>query len=366
MPKDIRRHLTHLFLQLTAIDATSGGERPVVEFIRNFLADREISIGEDDANADSNGSTGNVICEIGGGGEIVLLAHMDTAQPTADLKPRIQADRITSDGTTILGADDRAGIAVLLHTLEQAAINSEAYSDFTVVFTVCEETDLSGSKHLALDDRIRMGYALDSADRPGHFTHATYGAVRFIADVQGKAAHAGLEPEKGVDSIQAASRAISGLPTGRFEGDLTVNIGKISGGTAVNVVPARTTVKGEVRGRMHERVEETVKLIEGRFTTAVKELGASVDFTSIWDFEPYFIDPGHEVYKRLTAALEAVGLEPVPHVSAGGSDANSLNAKGIPALNIGIGAQQPHSNDEFIMIEDLVKTAETIKELLRV
>ena len=364
MSTDTRQHLIDLFLQLAAINAPSGAEKPVAEFIRTFLAKQGLSSHEDDAHLVGGGNTGNLICQVGGGGEVVLLAHMDTARPTERLQPQVHADRITSDGTTILGADDRAGVAVLLHTLEQASISPEAFTDFTAAFTVCEEIDLSGSKHLTLDDNIRMGYAFDSSLRPGHFIHATYGAVRFTATVRGKAAHAGLEPEKGVNAIQAAGRAIGALPLGRLEDDLTVNIGTISGGSAVNVVPAEAIVKGEVRGRENERVEDTVKRISERFAASAEQLGATVDFISTWDFDPYYVEPGHEAYRRLVAAMEAVGLEPVPHLSPGGSDANSLNSKGIPALNVGIGAQKPHSDDEFIMIEDLVMSAEIVRELV--
>ncbi len=364
MSTDSQQRLIDLFLQLAAINAPSGAEKPVAEFIRTFLADFKVSIHEDDAHVRDGGNAGNLICRVGGGGEVVFLAHMDTARPTEELKAQVHADRITSDGTTILGADNRAGVAVLLHTLEQASRATGAFKDFTVAFTICEEIGLCGSKHLALDDNILMGYAFDSSLRPGHFIHATYGAVRFMATVRGKAAHAGLEPEKGVNAIQAAGRAIGELALGRVEDDLTVNVGTISGGTAVNVVPAEAVVKGEVRGRENERVEDTVKRISERFAASAEQLGATVDFTSTWDFVPYYVEPGHEAYRRLVAAMEAAGLEPVPHLSPGGSDANSLNAKGLPALNVGIGAQKPHSDDEFILIEDLVKSAEIVRELV--
>lgn len=364
MSTDSHQRLIDLFLRVAAINAPSGAEKPVAEFIRTFLADRDVSSREDDAHISDGGNAGNVICRSGDGGEVVLLAHMDTARPTEHLKPKVHADRITSDGNTILGADNRAGVAVLLHTLEQAARNRAAFMDFTVAFTICEETTLSGSKHLALDDRIRMGYAFDSSLRPGHFIHGTYGAVRFTAAVQGKAAHSALEPEKGINAIQAAARAISNLPTGRLEGELIVNIGTIAGGSAVNVVPAETIVRGEVRGREKARVEDTVKRISDRFAASAEQLQAAVNFTSTWDFEPYYVDPAHEAYRKLAAAIEPAGLEPVPHVSPGGSDANSLNAKQIPALNVGIGAQKPHSDDEFILIEDLVKSADIVRALL--
>lgn len=357
--------LIDCFLELAALSAPSGSEKPVADYIQNYLADLDITVYEDNARESTGGNAGNVICRFGTGGEVVFLAHMDTARPTEDLKPVVTADRIRSDGSTILGADNRAGVAILLCALEKAARNPASYRDFTVAFTVCEETTLGGSRHLALDPAIKMGYAVDSSLRPGHFIHATYGAQRFAVEVNGKAAHAGLEPEKGVNAIWAAGKALANLELGRLNGDVLVNIGSISGGSAVNVVPEKVTLKGEVRSRDLGHLEETLHTIAKQFEAAATTLKATVDFQSQWDFKPYLIQPDQEVYQRLVSAIETADLKPVPHLSSGGSDANSLNAKGILAMNLGIGAQNPHANDEFILIDDFIHSAQIIDGLVR-
>jgi tripeptide aminopeptidase len=357
--------LIDLFLTLAAINATSGAEKPVADFIRQYLAGSGISVREDDAHKVDGGNCGNLICRVGTGGETVLLAHMDTARPTVELKPQVHTDRITSDGHTILGADNRAGVAALLSMLELAAKQPASFRDFTVVFTICEETTLSGSRQLSLDKKIKAGYALDSSLRPGHFIHSTYGSQRFTAEVTGRAVHSALEPEKGINAIWAASRAISTLQMGRQNGDVIVNIGTFSGGTAVNVVPGEAVIKGEVRGPDMEQVEATIEHVAERFSFATEQVHAALKFTSVWDFEPYRIEAEHEIYQRLVAVLTRLGLDPLPHHSPGGSDANSLNARGIAAMNIGIGAQKPHANDEYILIEDLVNTMKIAQALVQ-
>jgi tripeptide aminopeptidase len=356
--------LIDLFLQLAHINAMSGAEKPVVEFIQEFLSNYEVDIQEDDAHRVDGGNAGNVICRVGSGGHTVLLAHMDTARPTENVQPKVGSDRITSDSRSILGADNRAGVAILLNTLQQALEQTQPCQDFTAVFTVCEETTLSGSRHLSLGKQIEMGYVFDSSLRPGNFIHGTYGAQRFEIQVNGKAAHSGIEPEKGVNAILAASRAISDLSLGRLNGGILANIGTIHGGSGINVVPAEVHMEGEVRGRDRREVLATVDQISERFLEAARPLEASVDFNAVWDFEPYFIPTDAEVCQRLITAIQGVGLSAIPHVTATGSDANSLNLKGIYALDLGIGAQKPHSDDEFILIEDLVKSAEIALKLI--
>jgi tripeptide aminopeptidase len=346
--------LLELFTDLITIDAPSGAEKPVADFIRQRLAGLPVSITEDDAGEKVDSNSGNLICEIGNGGEIVLLAHMDTASPTAGLKPQVLEDRITSAGDTILGADDRAGVAVLITALELASQAPEQYRDFTVVFTVREEGGVEGSKCLSLSPNIKLGYAFDSSVRPGHFIAATYGAQRFTVKVQGRAAHSGINPEHGIHAIHVAARAMSRIPMGRVKEDLLVNIGTVVGGSAVNIVPAEAEARGEVRGIDPGQVEAQIAAMKKEFQTAADAEGAEVDFQARWDFEAYHYGPGDDVYQRIEAAIQGAGLEPIASTTAGGSDANSLNSMGITAMNVGIGSQKCHSNEEFILIEDLL------------
>jgi len=233
-------HLINLFIETVKINSLSGKENVLANHIRSFLQQYNYNITEDNSKTKTNSNTGNLICKIGEGGNFVLTAHMDTARPTQDVKPIISKDRITSSGDTVLGVDNRAGVTTLLFLLEKIAIEKIPVKDFTVAFTTCEETTLFGSKYLGLNGNIKYGFVFDSGYRPGNFIHSACGALGFNLKVIGKASHSGIAPEKGINSLQIASRAISKLPLGRIDDETTMNIGIIKGGSAVNVIPEIT------------------------------------------------------------------------------------------------------------------------------
>ncbi len=362
---NVSPRLIEIFLEVAKIEGLSGNEKAIADYIKSFLEKLGLAVMEDDTAQLSGGNCGNLICNIGSGGNFALLAHMDTARSTGNLKAVVTADRICSDGSTILGADNRAGVAVILYTIENTIRNNIPHQDFTAAFTVCEETTLIGSQNLSLDKNIEMAFVFDSSKRPGHFISQSYGAQRFTINIIGKASHSGVAPEKGVSSISAAAKAIANLQFGRIDEITTANIGKISGGTATNVVPEKTVLEGEVRSLNPENVEIVVANIEREFRFAADYFGAILEFESNWDFKPYRLTPDMAIYQRIETAIAAAGLSPKPSTTPGGSDANSLNGNDLPAVNIGIGAQNPHANDEFILLEDLQKSVEIAMALIR-
>lgn len=358
-------YLIKLFLEIAKIDALSGNEKPLADFIKSFLSRYKYNVTEDDSRSYSNSNTSNLICKVGNGGDFIMTAHMDTARPTKYIKPKVLDDKIVSSGDTVLGVDNRAGVSVLLFMLEKIAKEKIAVKDFTVVFTTCEETTLYGSKYLGLNGDIKYGFVFDSGYRPGNFIYSACGAMGFKIKVFGKAAHSGISPEKGINSLLIASKAISNLPLGRIDDESTMNIGILKGGSAVNVIPEVTELDGEVRSFNVNKVEEYFKITLDVFKKEADALGGKLEVNSFWDFKPYTISESSYVFEETVRVLKKVGLEATPKVSLGGSDANSLNEKGIQSVNLGIGAQNPHSNDEFIYIEDLVKSAEIALELVK-
>jgi tripeptide aminopeptidase len=362
---EIDKNLINIFLELVKIDGISGNEREVADYIRKFLTKFSFVIKEDDTFKFNGGNTGNLICKYGTGGNMMLMSHMDTVSSTSSLKPKVTKDRISSDGTTILGADDRAGIACILYSISKILDNGGELKDFTVVFTVDEERNLVGSSCLKPDRNIKMGIVFDSHSRPGLFICQTYGCRDFHVKIKGKSAHAGIAPEKGVNSIQIAAEAISKLKIGRVTNNTTTNIGEIKGGTAMNMVPAETEIVGEVRSLVSERVDGLIKDFRNKFEIAALKYGGEVKFRSSWAFKPYNIDSRKEVRKLVQWVIQETGLDPKASITAGGSDANNLNTKGIQAINMGIGAQNPHSVDEFILLEDLHNVAKIIQNLIK-
>lgn len=359
------RRLIDIFLELTAIDALSQNEKPVADYIKKFLANLGITAVEDTTTELTGSNTGNLICKVGTGGDFALLSHMDTARPTKNLKAIVSEDRITSSGDTILGGDDRAGISVILYAVEKAVKENAALNDFTIGFTVCEETTMLGSRTIMLPEQIRGGIIFDSQYRPGKFIYAACGAMYFKVKIIGKASHAGIFPEKGINSIAVASAIIANISQGRIDEETTVNIGTIQGGEATNVVSPVTVFEGEVRSFDKDKVEKVMGDIRTTIIKLSEHMKAQYIIDDRWDFEPFVLPEVSPTYKRIYSAIAETGLEVHPVRSLGGSDANSLNARGIESVNIGIGAQNPHGDDEFILIEDLYKAAEIASKLIR-
>jgi len=360
----IDNRLLQIFQELILIEGLSGHEKNVADYIKKFLHNLDLECTEDNSSIFSKGNSGNILCKIGTGGSTALLAHMDTARSTKEVKPIITNDRIHSDGSTVLGVDNRAGIAIILYAVEKFLKNYTYKPDLTLAFTICEETSMFGSNHIELEN-IKMAYVFDSALRPGKFISQSYGSKSFKIMIHGKASHSGIAPEKGISAIQIAAKAINNLQLGKLENSTTLNIGKILGGESINVIPAQAILEGEIRSLDQDNVDMVLKDVEKKFVEAAESLNGKMEMTSCWDFKPYQTSAKSAVYQRLYNAIKNVGLEPSPTISAGGSDANSLNKRGIPTINIGIGAQNPHSNDEFILLEDFQKSAEIAFQLIK-
>lgn len=365
MKPTIDPRIIEIFKEVTVIPALSGKERPMADYIHNFVSRLGLNSYEDNTFTRWDGDAGNILCPVAGGGDFIMTAHMDTPRPTTETQVIVDEEKITSDGTTALGVDNRAGVTILLYTLEKIVTENIQTRGFTVAFTTCEETTLDGSMNIPLRKEIDMAFVFDSSMRPGSFVCESCGAIAFKATFIGKASHSGIAPEKGINAIVAAAKAISNIPIGRVDGTTTVNVGMIHGGEAVNVVPPQATIDGEIRSMDLQLVEDLAKKIQATFESAAAEVGAGLEFTARWDFTPYHIKNDDRVFQEISRAIEKTGLTPNPYVSWGGSDANSFNQRGIKAVNIGIGAQNPHANTEFIYLEDLQKSADIAMEVIR-
>ena len=356
--KDVlNERLRQIFEELTSIDAVSGREAPVAKYILDFVKSLGLEGYTDGAASLSKGNSGNVIVPVCGGGEFFLAAHMDTPRSTANLKRIFREDRITSDGTTPLGVDDRGGLSSILYALERA-VKDKTLQPCTLLFTVCEETSMAGSIYYKPSGNIKCGFTFDSYMSPGAYVSGTCGLIEFEMKIMGKSAHAGISPEKGVNAIQIAAEAMTLFPFGRAEENNTANIGIVNGGTATNVVCDEVSLTGELRSESKEHGEERLNQIIKDFTKVCAAYGGKMQCSWHWDFRPYKISAGDVPLVKFSKVAEAVGLTVMPMHSMGGSDANSFNAKGVKTINLGVGAQNPHGNDEFILYEDFENAAE--------
>lgn len=362
-------HLIDQFTSLATIDGVSLDERRIADHVKTELKKINVRVVEDNTAALINGNTGNLIClpptYDATKPAIALCAHLDTVQSTKNLKPIVTETKITSDGTTILGADNREGLSILLYLLKNLKNAPRPTKNFIVVLTVGEELGMFGANHVDLSPyHVSAAFIFDCSKRPGIYIKDSPGCLLFTATFHGKSAHAGVAPEEGISAISLAGNAIAKIHFGRIDPETTSNIGKISGGSATNVVADEVILEGEIRSFTRERIEQEYAAIQKAFTSSINGKG-SCSFHSQMDFHPYILSSASPIVKTIESAIAAVGLTPEGIRYTGGSDANSYNAKGIPAVNIGTGAQKPHSFEEFILIEDLITSTEIAFELIQ-
>lgn len=348
----------HLFTQLVQIPGPSLQEKNVADFIRQSLEGLPFQVEMDDTGAILGGNSGNLIVRphhLDPSKPVrVYMAHMDTVRDTSGIGVLRQEGRICSDGSSQLGADNRAGVAVLLRLLKEWKRWEGAQLNYMVVFTVAEEIGLKGAEHLDLSAyEVEGVFVFDSSKRPGHYIRECAGKYRFDVHVKGRAAHSAVAPEEGISAIMVAADALREVRIGRLSEMTTINIGRIAGGEANNIVAPSCLVSGEVRAETMEEVGEHLDHIERAFREAAERAGASVEMVRTKDFAPYVISAGSLVVRALEEALRRAGRSVQPLRYSGGSDANVMNEKGYQAVNIGIGAQKPHADDEFILEDDL-------------
>ena len=361
--------LLQIFFELVAIDAISGEEKPVANYLSNYLKKLHIPVVEDQAGKKAGGNCGNLIAKVKSNNadtpsQFCLTAHMDTVKSTAGIKPRIRDGKIFSDGRTILGADNRAGIALILYLVESLR-QKKSHLPFEVVFTIGEETGLFGSTHLDLALlESRVAYILDSSADPGSFVYAAPAAIDLTIDFIGKASHAAVNPQAGINAISMAAHLIQNFEVGKINTDTTINFGKISGGEANNVIPARVTMTGEIRSFLPKQIEDSFQELVKQLKRTENMFSGKCTIKREESFPGFVLDQKSEPIGRLISCFQTIGLEPLPLRYQGASDANILNNRGMTAIDLGIGAKNPHANDEYISIRDLLTMQKFLQKLV--
>jgi len=370
-----RERLIDTFRFLVGIDSVSRQEGDIAEELKKILESMGAETVFDGAGKMTGSNTGNLIAKFKGNIDVtplLLNAHMDTVEPGRGVVPVLKDGVFTSDGTTILGADDKSAIAVLLEVMTVLKEKNMAFGPIEMVLTICEEIGLMGAKHLDMSHvTAKYGYALDSTDTEGIITRAP-SANKIEFRVYGRDAHAGAAPEKGINAIWLASRAIAGLQLGRIDGETTCNIGIINGGIATNIVPNLVCVKGEVRSHDDEKLKKVTGTIVAAFEESVRSYGNNssdglpkVDVIIEDDFFRTDIPEDHPVVVLAQRAASNLGRKMITKTTGGGADANIFFAKGIIAGVIGTGMRDMHTVRESVKVDDMVKTGELLLEIIR-
>jgi len=367
--------LARTFMEVVQIDSISREEAGVAAWLVPRLEDLGASVTVDDAGQKVGGDTGNVIALIPGLNQadpLLLSAHMDTVEPGRGIHPCILDGTIASQGGTILGADDKSAIAIILEVLQCLREQSLSHGPLEVVFSICEEIGLLGAKNMDFGLlKARNGYVLDTSNHRALVTRAP-AANQFKFTIFGRAAHAGGAPERGINAIGLAARAIAGLSLGRIDHETTCNIGIIHGGLATNIVPASVVAEGEVRSHDARKLEQVTQQMVSAFKKAIASVprqdGDSLphiesDVRS--EFEALAVTDDHPTVRLARQAADDLGFTLASVTSGGGSDANVFARHGITIPVLGTGMRDVHTVDETIRVEDMVVSAHLLFEIVR-
>ena len=349
--------IVELFCSLVRIDSESGDEG-------RFIADLAGLLEEELEAETETDSYGNLIGRVeatGSTAEPVLLgAHADTVKPGKGIRPVIEDGVIRSEGETILGADDKAGIAEIIAAIKEA----KRHPPIEIVITRGEEVGLLGARNLDLGRISSKRAFIIDGERLDQVIIGGPTHISFDATITGRAAHAGMEPEKGISAIRVAAKAICNLREGRIDEETTANIGIIEGGLIRNGVPERATVKGECRSLNHEKALKHARSIRLAFEEAARKAGARLEFEERIEYEAFSLPEGAKIVRTALDAVRSAGLTPEAKVITGGTDALILANRGLEAVVLGFGGEGAHSTSERIAIADLKKGSEIIANLI--
>lgn len=358
------------FIELAKLNSLSFGEREVADKIKTLLAEIGIEAYEDDVADTIGGNSGNVYAIWKGTLEkepILLSAHMDTVAPGIGKKPVFSDDDsvIKSDGTTVLGADDVAGVVEIIEGIRRVIEKGAEHRTIELLFPAAEEVYTKGAEEFDYSKlNSKEAYCFDLSGDVGSAATRAPSLISFKVTVHGKASHAGFAPDEGVNAILIASKAIADIKQGQVDELSTVNVGKISGGTATNIVSDTCICEGEVRSFNHDKALNYVNEIKDKFADIADKHNASIDFDYTIHIKAYEIESEESVVTRFQDACESIGISGKLTSTLGGSDNNQFNANGIRGIVVACGMEKSHTLEEYVKIENLHKGAELVEKLI--
>ena len=373
-----RERLRDEFLELVRISSVSKREGNVAKRLTAILEGLGATVQVDDAGDKIGSDTGNLVARFPGTAPDVapflLCGHMDTVPPADNVRPVVDGDVIRTDGSTVLGGDDKAGIVAILETVRLLRERRIPHGPVDVLFTICEELGLIGAKHFDVGRlRARTGLVLDCDGVHELITRAP-AANRMQFTVHGLEAHAGLAPEQGISAVQVAAEAIAAMRLGRVDAATTANVGRIEGGLASNIIPNRVVLRAETRSLTVEALEaQTRHMLEcleraaaqRSVTVAGRTTTARVEARVERDYEPLSVADDTRIVRLVRGAAERLSKPFKTRSTGAASDANVFSGRGIEVANLGCGMRQIHTVNEWVDVNDMVATTELLVETVR-
>jgi tripeptide aminopeptidase len=373
-----RERIKDLLVELIKIDSLSRKEYNVAMRLKREMEELGALVTIDDAGEKVGGNVGNLIASFHGNAPsarpLLLSAHMDTVVPGEGIVPILEGDVLRTDGSTVLGGDDKSGVAIICEAVRTLKERNIAHGDIDVVFTICEESGLVGAKCLDVGRlRARTGLVLDS-DSVGFLFTRGPGANRLEFRVRALEAHAGVCPERGINAIQVAAIGIARMKLGRIDHETTANIGVIEGGMAVNIVPNAVLLRGEARSHSPEKLEQQTRHMVSCLEEAAAGHSVELDGTRFEarveskierDYDRMLVSESAPIVQLVYAAGKNLSVNVQTQATGGGCDANVLNQKGLEVANLGTGMRDIHTVHEWLDLKDLYLSGEMVLEVLR-
>lgn len=363
--------LIQTLFELIRIDSETGEETAVSSLLKEKFAKLGLIVQEDQASAAAGHGANNLILTLPGttgGTSIFFGTHMDTVCPGKRIHPAIQNGYIVSDGTTILGADDKAGIAALIEALTIVQAHRIPHADLQIIITAGEESGLLGARALNPDLIVgQYGFELDNDGSVGAIMIAAPFQSQLDVDLFSEPASAGRTPDQYVSALTIAKKAITRMPLGRIDRETTASIGRFAGNANndTRAVGDHVHIQAEVRSLNRSKLDRQLNLMTRAFKQAAVEMGGMAEIRPTLIYPGYRFASSEPIVRMAEAAVRSIGCKPRLFSSSGGSDANVFNGKGLPVLNLGIGYEKIHTTRERLPVSELVKTAELITALIR-
>ncbi|MDT1958314.1 M20/M25/M40 family metallo-hydrolase [Carnobacterium divergens] len=364
-----KKRVVETFIELVKMDSESKKEGPFQAFLKGKFERLGLEVYEDQTKEQTGLGANNLLCRLAktkhDGTSLLFSCHVDTVSPGVGIEPIIKDNILYSKGETILAADDKAGIAVMLELIQRIKEEAIPHGGLEFILSPGEEIGLVGAN--AFDCTLlesEIGFVLDNG-AVGSITVASPTLMGLDVEIKGKTAHAGLEPEKGVSAIEIAGIAIAKMKLGRLDEETTANIGTINGGVASNIVADEVKITAEARSISHEACVTQVEAMVAAFEDTAAAMGGSVTITQDTKSTGYRLTPEHTTVKLVAKALQKIGCQVNYDVSGGGSDANVFNSKGKEVANLSIGYEKIHTLDEYLPIDELEKAVELAVQLVK-
>lgn len=359
------------FMELVQIPVNSKQERQICDVLKKKFSDLGFSVTEDGTAGKVGGTSGNLIAVLKGDPNlpaVLFSAHMDRVGNPGNITPIVHEDTglITSDGTTILAADDISGVCSILDGIRRIQTDNTPHGDIEVVISVCEEIGVRGGRYLDCSGlKSKQAYVLDCPGRIGRIVKQAPTKCKIVATVKGIMAHAGNEPEKGLNAIKVAACALSEMPEGRISPEVTSNFGQIQGGTGTNVVCDQCVITGEARGTDDAQLNDYLEVVKSTFAKTAERFNTTIDVKIDLLYHTFNVPLDAPVIQVALQAMKAEGIEGICQKGGGGSDANHLNWKGIPTVVLGLGYSKNHTNAEQIYYEDMFACGKLVQRIVQ-